>query len=330
MFLGVALAVSAGLMWAGIAALFSHVARHGKDHVAVLGLSSLISVAATWILVPDYSKLLAGDATRIADLAIVMALGGLFVGLGMTILPAAMRMGHHGATWTIGQASLIVPAVVGLLVWGDRPAPHNLVGVAIVMVSLVCLGIAKGARSDPKKNAPREKRSPALWFTMSILAFCLLGLEQTAKTMPSTWPDWEDTARLRPPLALTASMIVYQVIALAQRRYRRPLPIREALILPVLVVPSHFIIYGAVDLFDEAGRAGLGYPTAVSTCIVSFALYSVFVLREPLTRWRAAGLVLCAAGIIMVAFKPKNAPDVHAPQADSSHVAIAAETGYTH
>ncbi len=302
MFLGIILAVLAGLLWAGVAALFSYVARHKKDPVAVIALASLVSVSVMWVACPDYGKLLAGEATRIGDLAIVMGIGGLCIGMGMIALPAAMHMGHHGATWTIGQSSLVMPVVVGLLVWGDQPAAHNLVGVAIVLAALVCLGIAKEKDPTPEEGDETPRHPRKTWFAVAILAFLFIGLEQTIKTIPSTWTDWEDVARLRAPFALTASMVVYQGVAIVKRRYRRPLPIKEALILPALVVPSHFIIYRALDLFDAAGKAGLGFPTAVSTSIVTFALYSVFVLKEPLTRWRAVGLVLCVAGVIMVAF----------------------------
>ena len=102
---------------------------------------------------------------------------------------------------------------------------------------------------------------------------------------------------------MTASMIVIQVAAIVGRRYSRNMPVKEAILQAALLVPSHFLIFEALDIYEQHGVSGLGYPTAVSTCLMGFSLYSVVILRERLTLLRAMGLACGFIGVVLATWK---------------------------
>ena len=298
MALGVLYAVLAGLMWATGGAILSSVVRRGKDPIAFAALSSLLTAPVIWILVPDYGVIGSQPIPRLADLALFMALGGVSVGLAQLALQAAMKRGHHGASWTINQSSLAIPFVFGVVFWADQPGVGNIIGVGMVLGALVCLGLA----TERDEHTGRNKWQAA-WFALAMLAFVLTGLEQIAKTVPSQWVDWDDVARLRAPLALTVSMLVFQAAAIGGRRYTRNVAWKEAIAMTCLTVPSHFLVYLALDVFAEHQLTGLGYPMAVCVCLLGFAVYSVVILKERLTLLRAMGLLLGIGGVVLVAWK---------------------------
>ena len=298
MVLGVLYAVAAGLMWAAGGALLSRVVRRGKDPIAFVALSSFVTVPALWLLVPDYDVIGSGEIPRLSELILFMALGGLSVGLAQLALQAAMKRGHHGATWTINNASLVIPFVFGVAFWADQPGLSNIVGVGMILGALMCLGLA----TERDEHTGRSTLQVG-WFVLAMTAFVLTGLEQIAKSVPSQWANWEDVARLRAPLTLSASALVLQTVAIVGRRYTRDAPWKEAIAMGCLMVPSHFLVYLALDAFAAQELTGLGYPMAVCACLLGFAVYSVVILRERLTRLRAVGLAMGIVGVVLVAWK---------------------------
>ncbi len=298
MLLGVLLAVGAGLMWAGNGVIISRVARHGKDPIGLMALSSLLSAATAWMFLPNYDVFGTDKVTRLPQLITFMAIAGISVSVGYLFLQAAMRKGHHGATFAICQSALILPFAVGVIFWGSQATIFNFCGVGAVLLCLVCLGIAQG---EGEHDTPESSRP--IWFALAMTALLLTGAELILKEATSTWEGWADHANIRAPISLTAGMLIYQVLALALKRYNRSMPFVEAILMTALVVPSQLMIFMALDIFKANGLSGLGWPTAISTCIVGFSLYSIFVLREPLTRLRLLGISLGLAGVILVAVK---------------------------
>ncbi len=298
MIFGVLYATLAGLMWATGGAILSSVVRRGKDPIAFVALSSFITVPALWLLVPDYGVIGKGDIPRLPELILFMALGGVSVGFAQLALQAAMKRGHHGATWTINNASLVIPFVFGVAFWADKPGLSNIAGVGLILGALVCLGLA----TERDEHTGRQKLH-LVWLAFAMLAFVLTGLEQVAKSVPSQWTNWEDVGRLRAPLTLSASALVLQTTAILGRRYTRHAPWKEAIFMGCLMVPSHFLVYLALDIFAAHELTGLGYPMAVCACLLGFAVYSVLILKERLTLLRAAGLFLGLIGVVLVAWK---------------------------
>ena len=298
MILGVLYAVLAGLMWATGGAILSSVVRRGKGPIAFVALSSFVTVPALWLLVPDYGVIGSGEIPRLPELILFMALGGVSVGFAQLALQAAMKRGHHGATWTINNASLVIPFAVGVVFWADQPGLSNIIGVGMILGALMCLGVA----TERDEHTGRQKLH-MVWFAFAMLAFVLTGLEQVAKSVPSQWVNWDDVARLRAPLTLSASALVLQTVAIVGRRYTRDAPWKEAIAMGCLMVPSHFLIYLALDIFAAHELTGLGYPMAVCACLLGFAIYSVVILKERLTPLRAAGLALGIVGVVLVAWK---------------------------
>ncbi len=293
--LGVLYAVAAGLMWAAGGALLSRVLRRGKDPVAFVALSSFVTVPALWLLVPDYDVIGSSDRIpHLGDLALYMALGGLSVALAQLALQAAMKRGHHGATWTINNASLAIPFVFGVVVWSDQPGASNYVGVGMILGALVCLGLA----TERDEHTGRQKLQLG-WFLLAMTAFVFTGMELIAKSMPN-WKGLEDVGRLRAPLALSASTIVFQTVAIVGRRYTREAPWKEAVAMGCLMVPSHFLVFEALDVFEAAKLTGLGYAMAVCACLLGFVVYSVIVLKERLTVLRGIGLGMGIVGVVLV------------------------------
>jgi drug/metabolite transporter (DMT)-like permease len=295
---GVVFAVSAGLMWCGTGTIISRVARQGKDPIGLMAVTSLLSTVIVWILVPRYDVLANEAIPRLGELIFYMAVAGSSVSVGYLFLQAAMRKGHHGATFAICQSALVFPFIVGVLFWNSQATLWNYGGIASILLCLVFLGMAEG---DGEHDAPEPGR--LIWLSLALLALVLTGTELILKEATTKWDNWDDVANIRIPISFTAGTIIYQVLAIALKRYNRNMPFIEGILMTALVIPSQLLIFQALEIFSAHKLNGIGWPTAISTCIVSFSFYSIFILKEPLTKLRLTGLLFGIVGVVLVAIR---------------------------
>jgi drug/metabolite transporter (DMT)-like permease len=294
MFLGVICAVLAGLMWATNGVILSRIARQGKDPVSFLAIAGIGNAVTAWLFVPNFGAIRAGEVTRLPELAILMMIGGASVGVGALAMQGAFRRGHHGATWSINQAALVTPFIFGLLLWGDKLTLLGVLGAAAIVACLVFLGSAREDGEHIETNSHRT------WLGFALLAFALTSVELVLKAIPSQWAGWDDVGRIRAPLSLTGGMIIFQIIAFVMNRYTRKLPWMLIVVSVALIVPSQVLIFKALDVFEHHELTGLAWPMAIATCIVAFALYSVFILKERMTVLRGIGIALGIVGMVLI------------------------------
>lgn len=297
---GLAAAIGTGLLWGGIGVVTSSVTRRGMSFPGYMASSFILTMVGAWLLFPRWSASGGDGPPRVALLAGLLLSGGMLSALGMVVLNRAMAHGHHGACWTIGQSALVIPFLFGLAIWADTATVANVLGVMAVLISLVLLGMSRTLGKPPTRAGTASDRG---WFGLALLTLMIFGAQQTLVSIPSRWADWSDRYALRAPLALTGMGLGYLLMALAGG-YRVRLELLPAhWVVPCLSLPSYLLLFRALDSFSVQGRAGLVFPIAVGTSIVTFALYSALVLRERLTPWSAGGLLIGITGVLLVAWR---------------------------
>ncbi|HEY3324023.1 MAG TPA: hypothetical protein VGP72_26455 [Planctomycetota bacterium] len=217
MTLGIIFALTCGLLWAFIGVLYSTMARHRMQFFAVMGPAFIVTAIAAWVFLADYHTLFSGKTNGTASLAWLMIPSGILTVLGMVCMQTAMRRGHHAACWTIGQSALIAPYLCGVFFFGEPLLARKAFGVALILASLVAFGRARRETETEEPacaaDAATARRRPANggwgWLGLSIACLALLSVQQTLTTLPSHWPNWTDSLRLRVPLMFTGVALAY-------------------------------------------------------------------------------------------------------------------------
>jgi len=292
--IGLALIFITGLIWGGVGVMCSYAARKKVDAVAMWTVCSLIFCAVSWAVFPDYALLRAGAAPKLASLAVVMLATGAFGCAGMLAIYRAMRSGHHGMVWTIAQCALVFPYVAGMVLFREPFVLHKAIGVAALLVCIAVLGYARRGLAD------REQDSGATWFLVALAALVLLGLQQTLTTVPSHWPGWRDAANMRIPLSALGAALAYSVVFLLRWRAPSPLAVVLGILSAATCVASRITLFAGLDCLSQCRMVSIAYPVAIGTCIVSFGLYSLLVLREPATKLQGAGMALGVVGLVLL------------------------------
>ena len=134
---GVWLALAAMLLFGGWAALMAYATRT-QDGLAMILLQRIISVAASLAIVVLLRRRLP-TTVGVATAGVVLA-SGLFDTLANVLYVLGVQSGFASIVATGSGVYPIIPALLGITVMGERLAPNQYVGIAVLLAGLVTLG----------------------------------------------------------------------------------------------------------------------------------------------------------------------------------------------
>ncbi len=136
---GVWLAILAMLAFGGWAALMAYATRE-HDGLAMILMQRIISVAASVVILMALRRPVPGRI-GLATAAIVMG-SGLFDTLANVFYVLGVQGGYASIVATGSGVYPIIPALLAITVLGERLAPNQYAGVAVLLAGLVGLGVA--------------------------------------------------------------------------------------------------------------------------------------------------------------------------------------------
>ena len=290
MFWGIVFSVIAGIAWCWVGIVTSQIVKRDLDFLTCSVQAALLAGLGSAIFVMRWRNVLDGLPPRTGDLVLVLAISGLMQALGFWLMQRAMRGGPHALIWTVGQLALVLPFLANVLFWCEPMGWRRFAGLALIAGGVYLLGRAKGGSTS-------TTQAKSHWVLPTFLAFICIGTSLALCTLPSHWPDWEDSARLRVPLLMAFTCLGYLGLrGLAPRRERRNLWGYSAASAAGTLVGCA-ILFVAMDRFEPVRMIALAYPIALGVCIVLFSIYGRAVLAEPLSR---IGLATAVTGLILI------------------------------
>ena len=241
-------------------------------------------------------------------------LASIFNYLGLQAMTAGMKCGPHGAVWGIMQSALIFPYLVGLIFFLQPLTLPNILGMLLVMSALVFFAMAKNQKAQPGMKICSK------WRFYAFLALGIIAIQQNLATAPSAY--FESPKLVSPVVrslsgaagTLFAACIWTLVMEIRRRGSAKEMfsglknPWLYLYVLgmqPFNLFFAYALLYPGLDAMGRAGVGSICYPLLVGSCIVSFSLYSILVLKEKASKVQIAALVLCMIGLAGLCF-PKD------------------------
>ena len=210
-------------------------------------------------------------------------LAGVVGTIGLAALYSGLALGPMGVVAPIAAMSGIVPVVVGLAE-GERPAPIQLLGVALAII-----GVILAARHRDESGARVHPRAVGL----ALIAAGMLGLLVVLLDAGgSTDPAWT-------VLLVRVGALSLLAVALLVRRPSFAMGRGQLGTLAAVGVMDN----GANLLFVLAAQRGLLSLIAVLASLypVATVLLARGVLHERLGRTQVAGVVMALSGVALIA-----------------------------
>lgn len=220
----------------------------------------------------------------------------------MVVLQHGYRVGNLSTVYATARGTgPFLSVIIAMLLFGERPTPLALVGVAVVIAGIVAIGFvdrvgsADSAAAGLTPGTPRRRMDPGLLFGL------LTGVSIAVYTI---WDAFVVRTHGLAPVAFMVGTAAMQipfysfavrgrwaaVAALGRREWRR------ILAFGILSPLSYILVLQAITIAPVALVAPL---REVSVVLVS--LFGAFVLREGRPGWRVGASAVVVAGIALLA-----------------------------
>jgi len=223
----------------------------------------------------------------------------------LEFMSAAMQRGPNGLIWSLVQSALVIPFLVGVIIFGSGLNWVRATGVFLIVLSIIILG-------TQRKNDVQVKGQ---WRLLAFIAFLLAGLTITLTNMPSYFRQADTVTSVQRALASASGGFLASSLRnlytagagnilgeiLEHVRNRRFI-INILTLQGFGVVSAYFLMYPAMNALAKAGTGAIAFPLMISACIIGFNLYSMFILREKWTWLQALATLGCVAGATMTCF----------------------------
>ncbi len=300
---GILFAVLTGVSWIWIGVVISHAARNKLNIPYIQLFQALIGISVSALLLcllsnpPEISA-------RTKWITAVSMFGNGFLNYFMFLaMGAAMKRGPNGVIWSVVQAGLIFPFLMGIVFFQVAPTPSRITGILLIVISVLLFGLGKEQKEE---QHPRRKT----WFLFAIGAMLLCGINQCCGNLPSYLANGERIGSVyRAFFSQTGVLAAWTLGAVASGTLLPPRfgkgEFRKIILFAlslnaVGLAASYLLFYNALDFLAKADSGSLGYPLVVSSCIVGFFLYSTIFLREKTGILQKTGFLLGVAGILII------------------------------
>jgi len=253
---------------------------------AVAGLAGLLFwVLTAEVAMPSLFTLLIGVAYGISS------------AIANVSMMKAVEIGPLSYSTVIGTCSMIIPALSGLVIYGEPVAISQWIGVAFMLVSFVCSVDGK----DGKKNSASIK-----WLVYCLIGFASSGLLGVLQKVHQTSPD---KAELSPFLIISFLVTaVYSFVYALWLSKKKGKPVTVTAPEKRKVFIGCTVILGLATAylnFANTFLAGvlpavLFFPVFNGSVMVFSALFGIILFKERLSKKQWIGISVGGVAILLL------------------------------
>ena len=254
------------------------------------------------IIVTIIMALLGGMQAISLKAHLITGIFGIFFVMTLCSMTLALGCGHTGITLLIQNSSLIVPTIVGLLIWNEKLTAFKGVGVILILIMLFLSSGDGSAPADPAARANWNKKRWFIFTAMSFIGDSTLNILQKlmaldCESISPTFTFWTSL------YSLIAAMVIV-VFCRMRGEGGSLIKTRKDKI-------DFAVCCGAIGLGTAGGNAYLILALTQLPSVVTFPLQQggvvllmwlvgVIIYREKVTRRGLAMLVTGLAGIVLL------------------------------
>jgi len=227
---------------------------------------------------------------------------GALIGFGLIggyfAMNAGVRLVGVGITQTAERlSSVFIPTLAAVVLWRERPSAANVSGLALASISLVLIGVGRGARGP----APGRDVGVMLWVGLISAMVLVAGWNGIGFKIYAEMGG----ERLRPGFFLS----MFVAAALGNLLYAGSTgssPGRRDWLVGIMLgtvnVTSVTTFYVALAHLD----AVVVFPSLAAGVVVIGAAASALLWGERYNPWALAGIVLAIAALLLIHTPPRN------------------------
>ena len=303
---GIAAMVTVGTSWCLVGLVMGDAPKKGVNVALVQFFGAVVSTLASLVIV-----FFTGASAPECPLKWLLITLGLYFFSGflnffmLQLMSKAMQHGPNGIIWSIIQSAMVFPFIVGMIFFNTGVNWMKAIGVVLLLMALAGFGMAKD----------NSTRSGGAWKLISFCALTICAIQQNLATLPAYYPEARMVSSIFCTMATSAEAVAasvgYMLFTLNEEKKRQ---LKENFVnlhlwkyVGVLqtfsLLTSYLLFYPGMFVMGKYGLGMLCYPMMVGSCIVSFTLTSIFILKEKAKPVQIISLVLCISGLVCLALQ---------------------------
>ena len=290
--------VLTGFSFASISMIVSRIARERISFFQFFTLGNLITSAAAWVLLPDWTLISGVDWTK---LLLLTGSAGFVNTASQAAFVCSLKWGHNGLSVAIRNTASMISMFFALIFLQEKISPVNFCGVFLVILSLGVIAFFS------RKNtiSPDLKK----WIPAVACSLLLSGTYQILLTGTVVLPETTRRAGVIIPCMMGSCSIANLLAALIERRGRQdapPLFRFDKKVWQVLFCWSgaallqYFLLIDALSFMRDAGMASLAWPMLIGVNVTVFSVFCRLKWKEKYPPATVIGMAGCVLGIIMM------------------------------
>ncbi|MBQ4329158.1 MAG: hypothetical protein IJC27_05480 [Lentisphaeria bacterium] len=231
----------------------------------------------------------------------VIGIGGFMNFFMLQIMSYAMQKGPNGVIWAVIQSALVFPFIGGIVFFDVQLTWARGFGIVCLLAALVLFAMTKD-------NA----NSRGGWKIPALICLLITAIQQNLTTMPSYFQEARAVGSIVRTLAASvgglSAALIYDLVKMDKARWQKlcsnmknPVLWRYTVALQLFnLIFAYTLFYPGMNAMADAGLGGMSYPMMVGSCIVSFSITAVLLLKEKFTMFQFGALIICISGLVLI------------------------------
>ena len=298
MFIALAFTFATGCSFAVISMIISSLAREKISFFQFYAASNLLAGIASWIFLPDWSKVPEISWGGVLSLTLGAGLINTASQAGMVL---SLRYGHNGISVAIRNSAALISMLFGVIFLHEKVSFINLTGVFLLLTSLAVIAIT-GKKGSGNYNLKR-------WIPAVILSFLMSGCYQTLMTANTLLPEIVRSAGIRIPCLFCACATGNVIASLIERKVgSNSAPLfhfkRKQLLVMLLWVCTAMLQYQlllqALDTMHKSAMSALTWPLLIGINVTAFSIFCRLKWHEKYPTGTIIGMSGTIIGLILI------------------------------
>lgn len=301
-FFGIAAMVIVGSSWCVVGLVMGNAPKNGVQTDLVQGISAVFSVIIGFFMLVIFNAWSTSTPLVTFWVCLTLAIVGILNFIMLQIMSHAMQSGPNGIIWAIIQSALVFPFIGGIVFFNVQLTFLRLLGIIALLSALILFALAK---DNTSKGGSR-------WKVEAFIALAITGVLQNLSNAPAYFQEARGVSSIIRALSMVAGTVAaavcwnlfngkgdsWQKIKATLRNKKTWLYIGALQLFGIIF--SSILMYPGMNVMADHGMGGMCYPVMVGSCIISFTLTSIFMLKEKIRLNQIFALLVCLAGLILI------------------------------
>ncbi len=298
---GILAMVIVGSSWCLVGLVMGDAPKKGIDSSLVQLWGGIVATVASVIIMAATSDYSTASLQTTLMVSAVLILSSILNFIMLELMSRAMQCGPNGVIWSIIQSAMVFPFMVGMIFFDVKFTILRCLGIILLLAALVLFALTKDNSSSGGK-----------WKLLAIAGLVITAIQQNLSVLPSYFPEADKVPSIVRVLAaeigFVIAAIVWNLCRLNPEHWKKiKSNLKNAMLWKYTFALQFFNLffsytlhYPGMNVMADHGMGGMSYPMMVGSCIVSFTLSSIFLLKEKFSFYQLGALIVCVSGLVLI------------------------------